>query len=302
MSALSPQPVEECLDIAVDHRIRALFKPVHKQIRFDVNGNHGRYLTELAVISTHRTISKHEIEVTQQFLGPECTGGVAVVLLQPSNFHPYWEGQDSVVRNCRTFSFLDEGFRAVTCGSIGLDSQMLSIVDSAPYTRPKDSVSVEYKKHMRQWASRIIREKKPDVVLCMWQDKEGVPLKMTRVRSLGIGRDFDSSRISFDGSPMDRVNSFHPSYVANHNPYVSCFRQLLLLNIARACWMYERRSWHEEEWMCDLKNRCMQKAKSIGGRLSLIGSESQGKLINGAGIDKRFDNTPKERHILNTYG
>lgn len=74
---------------------------------------------------------------------------------------------------------------------------------------------------------------------------------------------------------MDRVNSFHPSYVANHIPYISCFQQLILLNIARACWMYDHRSWHEEEWMRDLKNRCMQKARSIGGRLSLIRSEPQ---------------------------
>lgn len=274
MNALSPQLVETCLDIAVDHRIRALFKPIHKQVQFNVNGNHGRYLTELAKTSAHRIISEHEINVTQQFLGPEFTGGITVVLLQPSNFHPYWEGLDSVIQNCRTFSFLDEDFRAVTCGSIGLDSKLLSVVDSAPYTRPKDGVSVEYKKHMRRSASRIIREKKPEVVLCMWRD-DGVPLRMTRVRSLGIGRDFDSSRISFDGIPMDRVNSFHPSYVANHIPYISCFRQLILLNIARACWMYDRRSWHEEEWMRDLKNRCMQKARSIGGRLSLIRSEPQ---------------------------
>jgi hypothetical protein len=84
---------------------------------------------------------------------------------------------------------MDEGFRAACCGSIGLGSLMLLLIDSAPYIRPKDSVSIEYKYNMRQWVSCIIREKKRDVVLCMWKDEERGqrrPLIMAQVRSLVI--------------------------------------------------------------------------------------------------------------------
>jgi hypothetical protein len=49
-------------------------------------------------MSTHRIISEHEINVMKQFLGPGYTGGITLILLQPSNHHPYWEGFDSVVQ------------------------------------------------------------------------------------------------------------------------------------------------------------------------------------------------------------
>lgn len=277
MGSLSPQPVEECLDVAVDHRLRALFRPISP--RLNIVGRHGQQLAELARVSTHRIISEHEINVMNQFLGPRYTGGITLILLQPSNYHPYREGFDSVVLNCLTFTFMNEGFRAASCGSIGLGSPPLSLVDSAPYIRPNDSVSVEYKYNMQQSVSRIIREKKPDVVLCMWKDEERGqrrPLTMAQVRSLGVGRDFNTSRISFAGIPMERVNSFHPSYAANYNPHFSCFRQLLLLNITEACWKYEYGTWHEEQWMKDLKNRCVLKASSISGRFSPIVSRLEG--------------------------
>lgn len=81
---------------------------------------------------------------------------------------------------------------------------------------------------MRQSTIHVIREKKPDVVVCMWKDTGRQPLEMGKVQSLGVGQDFDESRITFGGVlgvPMERVNSFHPSYAANYNPHVSCFRQ-----------------------------------------------------------------------------
>ncbi|KAB8213652.1 hypothetical protein BDV33DRAFT_184336 [Aspergillus novoparasiticus] len=261
MSTLRSEPEDECLGIVVDHRLRALFKPIYKQPRLNIDEKHSLYLATLAQTSTHRDITEPEINVTQQFFGPRFIGGITVILIQPSNFHPYWEGFDSVIQNCRTHSFLDEGFRAVTCGSIGLGNGVLSIIDSAPYTRPNDKVSAEYKKDMRRCASGIIREKKPDVVLCMWKDTDGVPLRMAKVRSVGVGKDFAHSKISFSGVPLDRVNSFHPSFAANHNPHISCFQQLFLLNIAEACYRYEHGSWREEEWMEDLKKRCRQEAK-----------------------------------------
>ncbi|KAF7589641.1 hypothetical protein BBP40_004014 [Aspergillus hancockii] len=85
---------------------------------------------------------------------------------------------------------------------------------------------------------------------------------MSNFRSLGIGRDFDEPKISLrPGSVIERVNSFHPSFAINFNPYDSCFRQLLLLNVAKACRMYEG-TWSEEEWMIDLMGRCIAEAKA----------------------------------------
>jgi hypothetical protein len=98
---------------------------------------------------------------------------------------------------------------------------------------------------MRQSAIRVIREKKPDVVVCMWKDSRRIPLGMAKVQSLGVDQDFNKSRIRLGcvlSVPVERVNSFHPSYAAKYNPHVSCSRQILLLNIAQACYIYEH--WH----------------------------------------------------------
>ncbi|KAL5040970.1 hypothetical protein BDW71DRAFT_201739 [Aspergillus fruticulosus] len=266
MSACSPQPVDECLNIAVDHRLRALFNPICKQPRLSINDNHAVLLVELGRASTHGKISWQEVNVTQQFVGPGYSGGIAFILQQPSNFHPYWEGQGSVILSCRTFTVINEALRAVTCGSMELGSPAVSLFDSAPYIRPNDGVSHEYIYNMRQSTIRIIRERKPDIAVCMWQDRSRVPLEMAKVQSLGVGRDFAKSRITFGGVlgfPMERVNSFHPSYAANYNPHTSCFRQLLLLNITQACYIYQHGNWHEEKWMKELKDRCRLRAQSI---------------------------------------
>jgi hypothetical protein len=154
------QAVEECLDIAVDHRLRALFKPVCKTARLDIGGNHGLCLDEITSVNTQRTIHEPEVRITCRFFNYGWSGGITVILLQPSNFHPYWKGFRSVIEDCPTYCFLDEGFKAVTCGTSRLGDGSLSIVDSAPYIRPRDNAPVECKREMRRRASRIIREKR----------------------------------------------------------------------------------------------------------------------------------------------
>jgi hypothetical protein len=66
---------------------------------------------------------------------------------------------------------------------------------------------------------------------------------------------------------MEIVNCFHPSYATNNNLYVSCFRWLLLLGIAQACYIYEYGTSREEEWMKGLKGRCRSRAKYITCKL-----------------------------------
>jgi hypothetical protein len=105
-------------------------------------------LAELGRVSSHGEISEQEVNVTQQFVGPGYNGGILSVLQQPSNYHPYWKGQDSVILSCETFALMNEALRAVTCGYMGLGSPAVSLVDSAPYIRPNDGFSNEYKYNM----------------------------------------------------------------------------------------------------------------------------------------------------------
>lgn len=190
-----------------------------------------------------------------------------MLLQQPWKYHPYREGFEAVVKNSRTFSAVDEAFSTVSCGTISIGSSTLSIIDSLPYVGPEDDLSSEDKLKICHITGRIITRKEPDVVLCMWRQAEDneITRTMSKFRSLGVGHDFDQSTISLrPKSVMERVNSFHPSFAINFNPYDSCFRQLLLLNVAKACRTYEG-TWSEEAWMNDLKKGCMAEAKAGRG-------------------------------------
>lgn len=225
---------------------------------------HAQLLESLAVQRNDRHISEDEVDVTLELSGPRTTGGITVLLQQPWKFHPYWKGIEAVVNESRTLSAVDEAFNAVSCGTISTGSSELSIIDSLPYVRPQDKLSSGDKLRIRRVTSRIIMTKNPEIVLCMWgQAKHSETTQtMSELRSLGVGRDFDEPKLSLHlGSGIERVNSFHPSFAKNYNPYDSCFRQLLLLNVAKACRIYEG-TWSEEEWMDDLKKRCRDEARA----------------------------------------
>jgi hypothetical protein len=226
--------------------------------------SHAQLLETLARERTDRYISKGEINITLELSGPQTIGGITVVLQQPARFHPYSEGLEAVVDYSPTLSTIDEAFSAVSCGTISIGSSTLSLIDSLPYVGPDDDLSSEEKMRVRRVTSHIIIRKDPDVVICMWRQAEDdeITRTMSKFRSLGVGRDFDRPTITLrPGSVAERVNSFHPSFAINYNPYDSCFRQLLLLNVAKACRVYEG-TWSEEEWMDDLKNRCRDEAKA----------------------------------------
>lgn len=266
MDPSTSSPTEVCLGVAVDHRIRSLFKPIRIQTQVRMQGNHAgaRLLERLAGGRTDRYIAKDEIDITLELFGPQATGGITVVFQQPWRFHLYSKGIEAVIDACPTFFVIDEAFSAVSCGTISIVSSTLSIIDSLPYVRPQDKLSSWDKLEIRKVASEIIFKKDPDVVLCMWRqanDNE-ISRMMSEFRSLGIGCDFNQPKLCLrPGSVTERVNSFHPSFTINFNPYDSCFRQLLLLNVAKACRIYEG-TWREEDWMGSLKKRCGEEAKT----------------------------------------
>jgi hypothetical protein len=107
------------------------FQPICKQPHLNIDDSHVVILADLDRAGTHRKISEQVVNVTQQFVGPGYTGGISLLLLQPSNYHPHREGQDTVILYCRTLTVLDEGLRAVTCGSMGSGSPAVSLIDSA---------------------------------------------------------------------------------------------------------------------------------------------------------------------------
>lgn len=109
------------------------------------------------------------------------------------------------------------------------------VIDRQSFVRRKDRIPPEIQKVWRDGSFHAIRVKKPDVVLCMGQDRFKESGRAFVVESIGVGRVFEMPRIELcHGLWTRRINACYPSYVVNHNPHVSCLRQLLILEISQA--------------------------------------------------------------------
>ncbi|KAH8689779.1 hypothetical protein GQ44DRAFT_230099 [Phaeosphaeriaceae sp. PMI808] len=261
---MDPIPVDEYLGIAIDHRLRQLFHPVlRKEVR-EV-GLHQEKIYDLgrSLWRRNEQVPRDEVLVTMQLASPAFIGGLVVVLFQPPNSLPYDLGLATTVQSCPTLAALNEGFRVVTCGSLSLKD--ITTVDSLPFIRPKDKLPPGFKANWHLQVFEILRVKRPDVILCMWQDKDAISTKLESVRSIGVGRVFENSAVEVQlgsGQMATKVNAFHPSYATYHHPTVSCFRQLLLLEITQACYKYAG-NWLQQEWMIELRRKCRMRASKL---------------------------------------
>ncbi|KAH7009487.1 hypothetical protein EDB80DRAFT_838181 [Ilyonectria destructans] len=273
-----------CLDVAIDHRIRRLFEPVpHNQTE---RSNHvsriearGRFLRRSSV----------EIKTTAKLAGPAVKGGIAITLQQPRHDHPFEKGLDAVIGDCESLYTLYDIFRAVSCRTLDIRTDIclciicdnITIVDLLPYvsediTKIQDD---ELKESFRA-STQIIYDKEPNVLLCtskIWLPRAGKfdnpKGDAWKFESIGLGESFGSTpklpvtaRIrpaegrGFVAIP--RVNGFHPSHTMNYHSHASLLRQLQILIGAETCGML-RGDWEDEQWMAELRRRCMEISRSL---------------------------------------
>jgi hypothetical protein len=113
-------------------------------------------------------ITGHELEVTKILAGPFTRGGSLILLLEPRHWHPWKNGVDFVIRNCKTLCVMDDGFKLVSEGDLSL-TKGVSVLDLRPFLVMHD---------YRQWKGEVweylydlvyeaIKAKEPDVLLCM---------------------------------------------------------------------------------------------------------------------------------------
>ena len=89
-----------CLDVAIDHRIRRLFRLVAPLPDPAQNASYnGTHPSALEVFGRSRGASDAEIAVTTELAGPASSpGGIAVVLQQPRGNHRFHLGTAAVIR------------------------------------------------------------------------------------------------------------------------------------------------------------------------------------------------------------
>ncbi|KAH7308011.1 hypothetical protein B0I35DRAFT_413378 [Stachybotrys elegans] len=253
-----------CLDIAVDHRIKRLCQPVYlpptsNSTHVSLIENRGRSLN----------LGRNEIQVTAQLAGPATKGGIAVMLQQPRDNHPFNKGLDAVIEDCKSLAALDEVFKFVSCQTLDI-RENVTLVDLLPYTS-KQAGYADLRSSFDS-ATDIICAKSPTVLLCagkIWlertskfDDRKGEAYKL---ESIGVGNRFGDlskwpvnimiRRRDRGFTQFERVNGFHPSLAVNHKPHVSLLRQLQILTVAEACSMLEN-DWYEETWMSHIRARC----------------------------------------------
>ncbi|KAK2471339.1 hypothetical protein H9L39_17570 [Fusarium oxysporum f. sp. albedinis] len=264
-----------CLDVAIDHRIRRLFKPVaHYQTE---RSNHvsriearGRFLRR----------SSDEIKTTAKLAGPAVKGGIAITLQQPRHNHPFEEGIDAVIGDCESLYALYDVFRAVSCETLDIRTD-ITIVDLLPYVS-EDVAKIrddELEESFRA-STQIICDKEPDVLLCagkIWLPRAGKSDNRKgdawKFESLRLGESFGSTpklpvtvRVRPPGGrgfvAIPRVNGFHPSHAMNYHSHASLLRQLQILIGAETCGIL-RGDWEDEQWMAEMRRRCMEISRAL---------------------------------------
>jgi hypothetical protein len=87
-----------CLDIAIDHRLRPLFRPLNTACDSS-QGDHVRLIRRLGhdLLRDGEKICSDEIEMAAYLAMPPTMGGICFVLQQPANNHPYHLDVDTVV-------------------------------------------------------------------------------------------------------------------------------------------------------------------------------------------------------------
>ncbi|OBR16274.1 hypothetical protein CH63R_01454 [Colletotrichum higginsianum IMI 349063] len=259
-----------CLDIAIDHRIRRLFKPV-----FQPHTEPSKHVSRIEAEGRSLELPIAEIEVTAKLAGPPVMGGIAVLLQQPRHNHPFEQGLDAVIADCETLRALDDIFSVVSCGTMDI-SKNIAVIDLVPYvTKSLADVDDTRLKNAFHTSVETILDKRPDVLLCA--GRLDMPHGRARkvkgsaymLEHIAIGNKFgddskhpEIARIRPEGQKQKhelvkfrKVNGFHPSHAVNYHSHFSPLRQLQILIGAEVCGVY-RNDWAEEPWMNDIREHC----------------------------------------------
>lgn len=183
-----------------------------------------------------------------------------MALSQPANYYPFHLGTDAVMSSSPIFIALDEAFITVTCGSLSVRNDV-TVIDRSPFLRPEDKISPDYQKNFRNTSFDAFCEKRPDVVLCMGQDRVGIQSRVDSLQSTGVRKTFAEMQLGSEHWTKI-VKARHPSYFMNYNPHISCFRELILLKVAQACGVY-RGDWVEKDWIKELREDYGRTAREL---------------------------------------
>lgn len=252
-----------CFDIPIDHRLKPLLSSQPQKRSRIAFGSHQSILGQYGRES-HRSessspaSSEDGIRFARWLAGPKQQGGLVIALLQPARNQRYTADCENVKNECATLYWLDDILRLIGCSSLRKTSCFDAFPFRLEWPRNKEIPSVMRKAYLV--FLQMICQKKPDVILCAWQPPKG--FEEAQYCSKGIGATDETETVMISGRPVKLVNAFHPSYATNFHPNESCFRQLFLLETAKAFGELDGR-WVETPWMHTLRACCRQRASDL---------------------------------------
>jgi hypothetical protein len=186
----------ECLGIPVDYQLRSLICKTLPPGISKTTGAHIQILCEFGDRPSWRDrepICMNELNFGLDLAGPETTGGILVLLQQPSKTLAYRNGFTANVQNCRTLDAIRQLVTLVSNHHLtGLDD--VSVFDMLPFMA-KHYKNPNAIRDAHEVLVYMLKAKVPEIVVCCSQGTSHHPFGR-ELSGLGVGGDVFLSETS----------------------------------------------------------------------------------------------------------
>ena len=162
-----------------------------------------------------------ELDVTTRLAGPFTSGGLLVLLQEPQRWHPWDEGVEGVIADCKPLELVETGIDVASRGALSMTTNV-SVLDSRPLLVRKEHPHVRLDEwwELNRLVARAIEAKRPDVILCMGRvrgssgsDCESIPLNNEQAAE-GVVASAPSSRF---WQNVRVIRTPHPSFFLDYS-------------------------------------------------------------------------------------
>lgn len=247
-----------CLSIPIDHRLQKLIYGGYEHADIGTS-DHVQILRRFG--EKIRTRCDDEefpqrlpaglLDFCLELARPEEKGGVAIVLYHPDPSQTYEHGFTSEEERCATLAAVKDLIASSTLGA--MDTDAVTILDSMPFMEDDFVKDDPLHTQSHEISTKALVAKQPSVILsCFHSESNTGFLKL--IRHGGVGTESDERLFNLPGTrhSFTKVSAFHPSFAVNYHPYESCFRQLLILQFAKAFAIWQS-NWVEKPFMQELR-------------------------------------------------
>lgn len=176
-----------------------------------------------------RELGRPEDEIKQVCSLASGPSDLIIILERPHEKQKYNVAFNQLIRECPTLKAVDELIRFSSKGARSIHT--VTVLDAFPFT--PDRRDLETAKHCHELIEKILRLKKPSVVVCCWTGQcENAFVSQFKSRGVGTWPLQHTKKIWTSSTAF--VRSFHPSTVVNFRKRSPYSRMLLIFHFVLA--------------------------------------------------------------------